>query len=131
MLSTDPLDLLLDTTTHDLVVTDDIAFSSGLSGVAQAIKIAVQMIRGEWFADLREGIPYFERDGVTAREALLGQKVNIPRAVSEFRTVITSVIGVASVQDVRISYSAARTLSLSWQVTTVFGDTVADKLVIA
>lgn len=131
MLSTDPLDLLLDTTTHDLVITDDIAFSSGLGGVAQAIKIAVQMIRGEWFADLREGIPYFERDGVTAREALLGQKVNIPRAVSEFRSVITSIIGVASVQDVRISYSAARTLSLSWQVTTVFGDTVADKLVIA
>lgn len=127
-LSTDPVDWKLDTD-GDLVLTTDLVWTSGAAGVAQGIRIAVQMIRGEWFADLDEGVPYFEREGVTAAEALLGQKFDKLKADRAYRSAILRAPNIASVASLVVGFSArTRKLTATWAAVSAFGDTVTDQI---
>lgn len=128
MLSTDPIDLLLDST-GDLVVTSDLQWSTGVSGISQGIRIALQLFKGEWFLDLDEGIPYLEREGVPADEALLGAKFNQGRAVAAFRDAIRRAPGVNTIVSLNVAFDrGTRKITASWIVRTEFGDTPADSL---
>src|SRR5438045_2986215 len=104
MLSTDPIDLQLDTATGDLVVDSDCHWTSGVAGISQGIRIALQMFKGEWFLDLDEGIPYLERSGVPADQALIGQKFNQSRAVTMFRETILRAPGVNTITSLAVSF---------------------------
>lgn len=130
MLSTDPNDWLLDKVTHDLVIVNgDFAFSSGGDGIAQDIKIAVKMIMAEWFADILDGIPYWERVGVPSSLALLGSKFNKARFEQVFRGRIIKIPGVDTVDEVVASFdSSTRTATVAWSVTTIFGDTTTGNI---
>lgn len=129
MLETDPIDLLLDAD-GDLVISGgDAAWSSGIAGVAQGIRIALQLFRGEWFLDLDEGVPYLERDGVSADEALLGQRFNEPKALRYFRDAIARAPGVNEIVSLSVTFDGpSRALTATWVVSTVFGDTPPDTL---
>jgi hypothetical protein len=119
----DPIDLLLDAD-GDLVVTDDLAFSRGLESVAQGVRIRVQRFRGEWFLDLNAGVPYLENDRVSESEALLGQRYNESKARTAFRDAILSAPGVRELTELSVTFDArTRRLTVSWRVTTEFGDT--------
>jgi hypothetical protein len=129
LLVTDPIDWKLDPVTHDLVITDDLAWISGVDAVAQGCKIVVGMIEGEWFADLDEGVPYLERDGVTAARALLGQKFNPEKARAAMRPELLSVPGVTNINYLNPSFDRkTRTMKVDFEVDTEFEDTVADSL---
>lgn len=129
LLSTDPIDLLLDVVTNDLVITTDLAWSYGIDAVRQGCHVALAMIEGEWFMDLEEGVPYLERDGVDPRRVLLGQKFSADRARAAMVPELLKVAGVKTVNYCTPSYdSKTRTLTVRWEVSTVFGDTVADTL---
>lgn len=129
MLATDPRDFLLDPVTHDVIITDDLQWSRGLAGVAQDIKIALLMIRGEWFADLDDGVPYLERTGVTADQALLGGRFNQERALTAFRAAILGVSDVVEILALTVVLDTrTRVLRVTWSVRTTFGDTVPDTL---
>lgn len=130
LLQTDPQDLFCDPNTNDIVIQNgDAGLSTGLPGVAQGCRTAVNMIRGEWFLDLDRGIPYFQRDGVPATEALLGQPFETTKTLSPFRDALAAVNGVASVDSVTATYDpATREVDIAWVVTSVFGGTVADSL---
>jgi hypothetical protein len=129
MLATDPLDLLLDAD-GDLAIEDgDFVFARGLEGITQLCRTRLQTFRGEWFADLTEGVPYLERDGVTAAEALLGQKFNEVKARAAFRDVLLSTPGVLEVTSMTVTFDGTtRTLTVSWRVRTELGDTDLDTL---
>jgi len=129
VLSTDPIDLLLDSS-GDLVVDTDAHFASGIAAIAQGIRIALQMFKGEWFLDLDEGVPYLERSGVAADQALIGQKFNEARALSEFRKAILRAPGVNSIVTLKVALDAARLMRVTWAVRTTFGDTPPDTLVL-
>lgn len=130
MLRDAPIDLLLDETTNDLVVTDDLSFSTGAIAVAQAIRIAVRMVKGEWFLDQDEGIPLRERDGiVTARAAILGQKFNRGKAIAAYRAAILAVEGVGSISEIDVQFDKrTRAMTVRWAVVTVFDEIIADTL---
>lgn len=130
MLETDRLDLLLDDDGDLALGVDfDLQFSTGLAAVAQACRIALLLVRGEWFADLGLGVPYFEREGVTAAEALMGQKFNKAKATSAFREALEGVDGVVSVVSIAVTFnSVTREMTVTWVVRTEFGDTPADSL---
>ena len=114
-LITDPIDFLLDVD-GDLVVTTDIQFSSGLAAVAQGIRIRIQTFKGEWFANLDFGVPYFQD--------ILGQKFNDAKIRTAFRNAIISTPGVLELTLLETEFNrSTRELSVSWRVTTVFGDT--------
>lgn len=130
MLSTDPIDLLLDAN-GDIVIGSDLSWAKGVPAVAQGIRIALQLFRGEWFLDLDEGVPYLERDGVTADEALLGQKFDEQRALTAFREAILRAPGVNSITALAIQFDhATRKMTATWSVRTEFGDTPPDSLVL-
>lgn len=130
LLATDPVDIALDTATNDLlIVNGDAQLISGLDGLAQEIRIAVLMVRGEWFLNLDAGVPYLERDGVTATEAILGQPYNQVKTNAIFREAILGVNGVSTLDFLASSYTPqGRILNVQWRVTAVFGGTVADSL---
>lgn len=99
-------------------------FTSGVEGVLQAIKFAVQMHKGEYFANLDEGIPYFERVNVTADEAIFGARIGATdRALAAYRSVIAAVEGVRAVVSLSATLTSDRTITIQWAVTIAFADT--------
>jgi len=123
-LQSDPRDLLLGSD-NDLVIGKDLSFTSGVQAVAQSCRIALQMFAGEWFLNLDVGIPYWDE--------ILGQKpaVAIPAAELAFRDALRNVVGVLSIPVLTVQYvGATRALNVTWQVSTVFGDTPVDTLAI-
>ena len=122
-LSTDPRDLLLGDD-DDLVVTADLAFARGLSGVAQDCESACGLCAEEWFLDLDAGIDYFNKIfGVRARVGLINAK-------SEFRRELLLVADVVEVLQLDATFDGVqRQLSIVLTVRTLFGDTPQINLV--
>lgn len=121
-LQSEPRDLLLGSD-NDLVVGKDLSFSSGVQAVAQSCRIALQMFEGEWFLNLDVGIPYWDQ--------ILTQKpaAAIAAAQLAFRDALRSVVGVLDILQLQVQYvGATRALNVTWQVSTVFGDTPVDTL---
>lgn len=130
MLSTDPIDMLLDETTHDVVLEDgDIQWSSGKRGVAQDIKINTGMIAGEYFYDLDEGIALLSRPGIDPDRVILGKKFSKARALAEYTPAILKSAAVTAVESLNVSFDrTTRKLDLKYRADTEFDDTVADSL---
>lgn len=104
-------------------------FARGLDGVVQGVRVRMLLVKGEWFLDQSKGVPYLERDLVTASEALLGQRFNETKALAAFRTPILATPGVLSIAKLAVAFTAAtRTLAVTWRARTVFGDTPVDTL---
>ncbi len=93
----------------DLVVDTDAHFTTGLEAVAQGIRIRLQMFRGEWFADLDAGMPYFQE--------ILGQKFSALRVRAAFREAIEAAPGVVEILSLDILFDgASRNARVSWKV---------------
>ena len=105
------MDLLLDQATRDLVlVAGVIPLSSDDSGetTAQRLRIRFAFFLGEYFADTRQGVPYF-RD-------ILGQKFKRAEVSAVFRRVITTTPGIASLDAFDLGFdSRRRVLSLTFR----------------
>lgn len=123
-LLSDKIDIKLDAATNDIVLVDgDFVFTTGGEAVVQALRIALQTIRGEWFLDLEEGVPYYEGDTVTAEEALLGQVFDETKALSAFREAILAVPGVSDILSLGVAFDGtSRRMTVEFRVRTVFGD---------
>jgi len=125
MLSTDPIDLLLDETDGDLYIgpDGDGAFSTGLRAVSQGIDVALSVFRGEWFRDRNAGMPWIENDVVDAATAILGQRYDETKIRREARAAILAAAGVKSLLSLVVSFnSTTRRVDITWSVNTVFGD---------
>ncbi len=129
LLSTDPIDILLGADGDLDLSSGGLEWSRGIAGVAQGCRIAMQAVKGEWFLNLDDGISYYENDVVPASRAILGQRFDEIKALAEYRTALLGVPGVGKVLALVVDYnSETRALSVSWQVKTEFGDTVAGSL---
>ncbi len=129
MLRDEPQDILLDAD-HKVIIDADLHWSSGPQGIAQGIKIACLMIRGEWFLDLDEGLPYLENASVPASDALLGGRFNKTKALAAYRRSILSAPGTNEILSLEITFDPiTRRMQVDYEVKTVFGDTVSDTLV--
>ncbi len=110
---TDYVDLLLDED-GDLVVSDDLRLSSGLSAVSQSVRIRLQTFMGEWFLDLSLGVPYYQ--------SLLGHRFSVETAQDVFRKEILASRGVSSVTKLEVSFdAAARRMSVYFEADTIHG----------
>jgi hypothetical protein len=129
MLRSDPIDLLVNALTNDVVITTDLALTSGVAGVMQAVRIRLATIAGEWFLDLDLGIPLFERVGVSTARAIFGQKFDQTKAANEFRKAILSTPGIVSVTSLEVTFDGkTRAMTVIWGAQTAFGDTPVDTL---
>ena len=97
---------------------------SGRKGVAQRIRIALLMIRGEWFRDLDKGMPYFNGPGIDPTIVLLGNKFfDKDLAEAQFRDAISRVPGVGRIDALTLSLDGAtRKLAVTWRITPTFDD---------
>lgn len=128
-LTTDPVDLALDPDTGDLSLDGGLHLSSGLAGVVQSARIAMQMIAGEWFLDLDLGVPWLERDGVPASRAIFGQKFNEAKLTHELGSVLAETPNIVAVTQLTVNFSATtRAVTVVWSARTAFGDTPPDTL---
>lgn len=75
------VDLKLDVTTHDLVITDhDLELVAGADEVAQHLRVGLRLFRGEWYLDDEAGVPYYRHVLINAPssrviEALFRQEI--------------------------------------------------------
>lgn len=123
MIITDPLDLLLDSD-HDIVLTDDLKFVTGLQGVVQLVKIKLSMFRGENFMNLDQGVRWLPSETVPESRAILGNKFSQARADSEVRSAILGSPGVNSILESLTEFNnETRNLRIQWAADTVFGKT--------
>lgn len=134
LLLTDEIDWKLDAT-GDIPASGDLEFTTGVNAVVQGARIRLRQIAGEWFLNLDQGVRYFERDGVLARDAIMGQKFDRAKALREFRRALLGdaslgVVGVPAIVELTKLecdfVSSTRTLTVTWQARTEFGDTPVD-----
>lgn len=137
ILSTDEIDIAL--TNGDIPATGDLTMTTGVTAVVQGAQVRLRQVAGEWFLNLDQGVRYFERDGVLARDAIMGQKFDRAKTLREFRRAllgdkslgVEGVPGIVELTKLECTFVVAtRTLTVSWQARTEFGDTPLDTLAI-
>lgn len=106
-------DLLLDPLTHDLDLVDgDMVLGAD---VAQAVKIRLLFIRGEWFLNNLQGIPYFEQVFIKAP--------NLSHIASIFRQTIVDTPGVNELLQFNLDFDGnTRVFTLIWAADTDEGE---------
>ena len=115
-LETDPVDLKIDKLTNELVITDDVAFSTGIEAVEQGLRLRLNLFVGDWFLNEAEGVDYYGE--------ILGQKFNEVRVRGAVRPVILAAPGVSELLSLSAQYDGTtREVTIAWQVKTIFGDT--------
>ncbi len=106
-------DILLDTETHDLVFVDgDLVL---VADVAQAVKIRLLFVQGDWFLNRAAGLPYFEK--------ILVKNPNIDHVAAIYRRVIVDTPGVGEITKFVFDFDAAtRIFTLDWAADTDEGE---------
>lgn len=87
-------DLKIDDATGDMVLPPVLAV--GVDAVRQRLLIRLKFFRGEWFLDLRQGLPYYEQ--------VLVKTPSLPLVESVFRRAILSTPGVLSIQKMSVTF---------------------------
>ena len=73
--------------------------------VAQHLRIRMQFFYGEWFLDVKEGIPFFER--------VLIKNPSLPKISNIFRRVIVETPGIVAVDNLQLTLdNATRVLTV-------------------
>lgn len=110
----------LDTSTHDLYLDAGgrlEALEDGDAATAQEIKTRLLFFKGECFADMREGVPYYQE--------ILRKGVDLGRVKAIVRAVILSHPAIADVPRVDIDHDrAARSAVVTWEARTKTGRTI-------
>lgn len=105
-------DLALDPDTWDLAFPPRLIY--GAECIIQRIRMRFRWFLGEWFLDLREGVPYFQDILVKNPDLNLIQFI--------FRRVLTLTPGIKSVQSFDLVHDkSSRNLSVSFVATLVDG----------
>lgn len=128
-LQTDIVDFAIDADGNFTFVNGQWQFTSGGAAVAQSQRIHLLNVKGEWFDDLDDGVPYIERDGVLASEALLSQKFSRTKAIAAFTSALLESYATTSVDEIDVEFDdTTRICTCNYSTTTIWGDTVADSL---
>ena len=108
-------DLYLDPVTGDLVVTNDVSFTTGIATVRQRVENRMSAAKGEWFADLDRGIDYYGE--------ILGQTYDSAKITAIFRKTLIETEGVDKCTQLLVDFAGAtRTLTVTWEA--LVGDEV-------
>lgn len=109
---------------HDIEIPPRL--TRDLEAVAQSCRIQVLAVRGEWFADLDDGVRWFSNASVPERLALLGNAFRRPRVEQEIREALLRAYGVSEVVSIGIEFdSVERHCRVRWTTRTVWGDDVS------
>lgn len=100
-------DIALDPETGDIKIP--LQLVEGAECLAQQLRIRFRFLKGDWFLNLEEGIPYLED--------ILGKKTEVEQVSALFRLVVETTPGVDSVQFLNATLDpSTRELSVSFSV---------------
>jgi len=106
-------DLILDVDLHDLALSSGDLFMD--ADVAQAVKIRMLFIGGEWFLNRNQGVPYFEQVFV--------KNPNLGHVAAIFRKTILDTPGVRGLTSFEFAFDGtSRVLTLTWAADTDEGE---------
>lgn len=128
MLKTDNVDWAID---DDNKLIIPIRYTTGPEAVKQGARVRLQQARGEWFLNLRAGLPILANHDaeVTEADAILGQPYNEAKTHAAIRGELLTTPGLARVTSIKTSFDGeTRTLRVRWEGVCEWGDTVADTL---
>ena len=110
------IDLALDETTCDLNVENfDLTLVSDLDMVVQRLRIALLTFLGEWFLDIRQGVPYIQQ--------MFEKGVSPGTIEGIIRQQILLVEGVRRITSLTLDFSnVTRELTITFEVDTDFGN---------
>jgi len=114
------VDIFLDPSSHDIVYADgDIRMTASLlEDAAQRIKVRLQIFKGEWVLDNREGVPYYQE---------ILTKASKESVDAIFKAKILEEPFVDNIIEFVSTYSPVnRTYSLEFSVLLVGGTTLSD-----
>lgn len=105
-------------TDGDIAITDgDASLVSGTDAILQHIRMRLLFVRGEWFADRREGVPYFD--------TILRKAPDLSLVRSILRETIARTPGIASVPTLTVELDAStRALAVSFEAVAEDGTTI-------
>lgn len=87
-------------------------FISNVAAVAQALKTRLLLLYNEWWEDLEDGLPFFER--------IAGSR-NIQSATTIIRQRMLTTIGVKQINNLVVDFTN-RVLTITADVDTIYGD---------
>ncbi len=90
------MDLELDASGDLVIENGDLQLLTGREAVAQHLGIRYKFFQGEWFADTRVGMPYFQK--------ILGKRSNLDVVRSLFRQATITTPGITSLESLDLSY---------------------------
>lgn len=94
------MDLMLDTTTHDLVpVAGDLQLVTKADAVRQHLKQRLWLFLGEWFLDTTKGVPYYQ--------FILVKNPNLDLVEATLKQMILQTPGVLELTDFSFTYARA------------------------
>jgi hypothetical protein len=113
-----PFSFLTDPSTGDIDVSQGLRFTPDQrTYVVQRLDENLSYFAGEWFLDLREGVPYWER--------IIGAKPDLGLIDTLYRRAILATPSVASIEFLRLEFDrATRTLKPSFEATMTDGTTI-------
>lgn len=101
------MDIKLDASGDIDVTTGDLQLLGGQEATSQELRIRLRTFLGEWFADTRIGIPYFE--------SILVKNPDSAAVQNFFREAILQTPGVVQLQGLTTAYDGpSRTLSVTF-----------------
>lgn len=104
------------TTGHDIDLTNGSpSLVTGRDAIAQHLNIAARFFLGEWFLDVNQGLPFFER--------ILVRGYNEADIVQIFRSEIMKIDGITGIQSLDIDVDVeARTMTVTGRATSIDGE---------
>ena len=111
------IDLALDKTTHDLLISDnDAQLVQDLDQLQQSLKERLQFFLTEWFLDTESGVPFYTD--------VLIKNPNVPRIDSIIKAKILDTDGVLELIEYDSSFdNSSREYSVTFKARTDFGET--------
>ena len=108
-------DIALNSKTHDIVIKDgDFLLINNAERIAQQIKVTILEWLGEWFLDVRDGVPY--------REQILVKNPNLNHIKSILSKKLIGVNGVDKVKSLNLDLNKQeRILTVDFEVLTRYG----------
>lgn len=92
----------------DLEIGKDVEFVSGFDAVLQRLRIRFKTFLGEWFFDVRAGLPYLQ--------SILVRNPDLTEIENVFRAEINDTPGVVGIESLSLDYSPGpRTLGLTFR----------------
>jgi hypothetical protein len=109
--------LLLDADNNLVVTAGRPELASDTDAIAQAIRLRLQMLKGEWYLDESAGLPYFQEILVKNPNTAQIRKVIAER--------IEGTLGVSALESLDLVFDrTARTLTVTFKVSTDTGELV-------